>query len=102
MYKIKNGKVRMKYIELIRVRTTGHYSDEIVQILMETMHTKNTGDDHCDIHFFKNTPLQTDFLVVIVNKTGMIDAGGNLAGRELCELLNKFGLINHTTWTELS
>jgi len=91
----------MKNIELIRLRTTGNYSDEIVQILMETMNIKKTAEKHCDIHFFKNTPLKTDFLVLIVYYADIIDPHGSRSGRELCELLKKFGLINHTIWTEL-
>jgi len=54
----------MTYIEIIRLRTTGNYSDEIIQILMETMSTNKTTDIHYDIRFFKNTPLKTDFLVL--------------------------------------
>ena len=91
----------MKYIELIRLRTTGHYSDEIVQILMERMDTMKETDNRCNMHFFKNTPLKTDFLCLIVYNADIIDLDGSLIGRELCELLNKFGLINHTIWTEL-
>ena len=91
----------MKYIELIRLRTTGNYSDEIVQILMETMDTNKTAEKQCDIHFFKNTPLKTDFLVLIVYYADIVDQHGSRTGRELCESLNKFGLINHTIWTEL-
>lgn len=92
----------MKYIELIRLRTTGNYSDEIVQILMETMDINKTTDNPCDIHFFKNTPVKTDFLVLIVYYTDIIDPHGSRTGQELCgESLKKFGLINHTIWTEL-
>ena len=91
----------MKYIELIRLRTTGNYSDEIVQILMETMDTNKTTDKRCDIHFFKNTPLKTDFLVLIVYYADIIDPHGSRIGQELCESLKKFGLINHTIWTGL-
>ena len=91
----------MKYIELIRLRTTGNYSDEIVQILMETMNINNTTENHCDIHFFKNTPLKTDFLVLIVSYVDIIDPHGSRTGRELCEALKKFGLINHTIWAGL-
>ena len=91
----------MKYIELIRLRTTGHYSDEIVQILMKTMSINKTTEKHCDIHFLKNTPLKTDFLVLIVSYADIIDPHGSRTGRGLCELLKKFGLINHTIWTEL-
>jgi len=91
----------MKYIELIRLRTTGNYSDEIIQILMETMDTNKTTDNHYDMHFFKNTPLKTDFLVLIVYYADIIDPYGSRTGRELCESLKKFGLINHTIWTEL-
>ena len=91
----------MKYIELIRLRTTGNYSDEIVQILMETMAANKTTDNHCDIHFFKNTPLKTDFLVFIKHYADIIDPQGSRTGRELSESLKKFGLINHTIWTEL-
>jgi len=91
----------VKYIELIRLRTTGNYSDEIVQKLMEIMDTKKATDNRCNMHFFKNTPFQTDFLVLIVYYADMIDPDGSRIGRELCELLNKFGLINRTTWTEV-
>ncbi len=91
----------MKYIELIRLRTTGNYSDEIVQILMETMDTNKTAEKQCDIYFFKNTPLKTDVLVLIVYYADIIDPHGSRIGQELCESLNKFGLINHTIWTEL-
>jgi hypothetical protein len=100
VYKAKSGKVCMKYIELIKLRTAGNCSDEIVQILMETMDT-NKKTDNCDIHFFKNTPVKTDFLVLIVYYADIIDPHGSRTGRELCESLNKFGLINHTIWTEL-
>jgi len=99
--KAKNGKVCMKYIELIKLRTTGNYSDEIVQILMETMNTNKTAEKYCDIHFFKNTPLKTDFLVLVAYYADIIDPHGSQAGQELCESLKKFGLINHTIWTEL-
>ena len=91
----------MKYIELIKLRTTGNYSDEIVQILMETMNINNTTENHCDIHFFKNTPMKTDFLVLIVSYADIIDPHGSRTGQELCESLNKFGLINHTVWAGL-
>ena len=91
----------MKYIELIRLRTTGKSSDEIVQILMETMDINKTTENKCDIHFFKKTPLKTDFLVLIVYYADIIDPQGSRTGRELCESLKKFGLINYTTWTEL-
>ena len=91
----------MKYIELIRLRTTGNYSGEIVQILMETMDTNKTAEKHCDIQFFKNTPLKTDFLVLLVYYADIIDPHGSRTGQELCEALNKFGLINHTIWTGL-
>ena len=91
----------MKYIELIRLRTTGNYSDEIVQILMETMSTNITAEKHCDINFFKNTPMKTDFLVLIVSYAEIIDPHGSRTGKELCESLKKFGLINHTIWTGL-
>lgn len=91
----------MKYIELIKLRTTGNCSDEIVQILMKTMDTNKTIDNHCDIHFFKNTPVKTDFLVLIVYYADIIDPHGSRTGQELCKSLNKFGLINHTIWTEL-
>ena len=88
----------MKYIELIKIRTTGNCSDEIVQTLMETMHTNKTTNNHCDIHFFKNTPWKTDFLVLIIYYVDVIDPHGSRTGLELCESLNKFGLINHTIW----
>ena len=88
----------MKYIEIIRLRTSGNYSGEIVQMLMET---NITTDNNCDIHFFKNTPVKTDFLVLIVYYADIIDLHGSRTGQELCESLNKFGLINHTVWTDL-
>ena len=91
----------MKYIELIRLRTTGNCSDEIAQMLMETMDTNKTTDKHCDIHFFKKTPLKTDFLVLIVYHADLIDPHGSWTGQKLCELLKRFGLINHTIWTGL-
>jgi hypothetical protein len=91
----------MKYLELIRLRTTGHYYDEIIQVLMETTDRKKSKDNHCDMHFFKNTPLKTDFLVVIAHETDMIDPHGSRIGQELCDVLKNFGLINHTTWTEV-
>ena len=91
----------MKYFELIRLRTTGQYSDEIAQVVMETTGRKKTKENHCDMHFFKNTPLKTDFLIVIVYEADKMDPQGSRIGRELCELFNKFGLINHTIWTEL-
>ena len=91
----------MKYIEIIRLRTTGNYSDEIVQKLMEIMDTKKATDNRCNMNFFKNTPFQTDLLVLIVYYADMIDPHGSRTGRELCEALKKFGLINHTIWTEL-
>ena len=91
----------MKYIELIRLRTTGNYSDKIVQILMETIDTNKTAKEHYDIHFFKNTPVKTDFLVLIKYHTDSIEPHGSQVGQKLCESLKKFGLINHTIWTEL-
>ncbi len=91
----------MKYIELIRLRTTGNDSDEIVQILMKTMSTNKTTEKHCDIHFLKNTPLRTDFLVLVVYYVDIIDPHASQTGQELCKSLNKLGLINHTIWTGL-
>ena len=91
----------MKYIELIRLRTTGNYSDKIVQILMETIDTDKTAKKHCDIHFFKNTPVKTDFLVLINYYADTVDPHGSQTGQEICESLQKFGLVNHTIWTEL-
>lgn len=93
----------MKYIELIRLRTAGNNSDEIVQILMETIDTNKTTEKHCDIHFFNNMPVKTDFLVLIIYYAyaDIIDPHGSRTGRELCESLKKFGLINHSIWTDL-
>ena len=53
------------------------------------------------MRFFKNTLLNTDFLIVVICETDMIDLCGSRIGQQVCELLRSFGLVNHTVWTEL-
>jgi len=88
----------MKWIEFIKVQTSANQDpslDQALESLIKSIPLKN-GLDKLTMGY--NGSFSSDFALFIFWETKKIDKSGSEIGLTIKQVLNNYGLVNHSVW----
>jgi len=88
-------KLNMKWIEIIDLRTSGEFSEEVKQNLAAVVEEINPA-----VKFYMHAFMNTDFSIHIEHDSEKVDKNGSSLGIQIASNLKAFGLVNHNVWIE--
>ena len=87
----------MKWLEIIELRAVHvdqHALHHRIARLLDKM------KDEKVIRIFINVRVETDWSIHVQHDSEKVETHGSEAGRRLREIVNQFGLVNHSIWIE--
>jgi hypothetical protein len=96
--KIKGKK--MKWLEIITIRTAGISERKKALRFLEQMEPAKATEEPLDISVYENAILETDFSIHIHWSAETLHQGKSSLGLQLVQALRDVGLTNHTLWVE--
>jgi hypothetical protein len=90
---------KMKWIEIIELRSTSNAWKELETILQEFIKQVEKETEKQTVKLYTRM-INTDFSIHLFHDSGKIKNSGSPLGIKLVSALKSYGLVNHTIWTE--
>jgi hypothetical protein len=98
--KNRSGVIRMKWIEIISIRSAEANNELLINELLKPF---NQGDKINGLtckKIYRNSLIYTDVSIHIHWKTKIVELQGSFIGNHLSKVLEEYGLVNHSIWLE--
>ena len=90
----------MRWMEMIRLRTTHAQLENVAGLLLDTMRSAVGEAGLVRIHMYNSASYQTDLALSLTWDTNSFQHEGSRAGLSISEALKTFGLVEHSIWVE--
>ena len=91
---------KMKWIEIIEIRSAGKTQKELETHLQELIHQVEEKTETQTVKLYTHMMINTDFCIHLVHNSGHPKNRGSSLGIRLVSALKFDGLVNHSIWIE--
>jgi hypothetical protein len=98
MSKRNKGEPKMKWLEVIKLRSAGKDSGALNELLLSVDKLSQRG--LVGIKIYCHAALETDLSVHLLWESGWPERDGSSLGLRLAQAFKEFGLIDHSIWIE--
>jgi len=90
--------VVMMWMEMIRLRTARYHMEDVNNLLLDAAKQAESQDGLLRLCIYQSMSLETDLALSLVWRTRPEAGAGSRVGRSICNVLESFGLVDHSVW----
>jgi hypothetical protein len=91
---------KMKYLEIIELRTSDMDSKNLGKILIRFMDDLNKEYENYKVQLYRHLTVKTDWSFYVRIQSGIKTTLPSQLGLRIASALKEFGLVHHSVWSE--
>jgi hypothetical protein len=95
------NKKTISMIEILEIRLARNLNELLEKEIEQIMSDVKMESAGITIKLFQKSNLNSDYLIIIMNSSGMSEKQCTELGQRIKAALSEYGLINHSKWNEI-
>ena len=89
-------------IEILEIRLAGNLNELLEKKIEQIMLDVKMESAGITINLYQKSNLNSDYLIIIMNSSGIIEKQSTELGQRIKAALSEYGLINYSKWNEVN